>query len=283
MAVGVSGVELIEHGVLPGKSVLDDLDGACDVSVPSFDVRVVGETVSGWFASRYRHTDVGYTVGYPPGTRRGARLPLVLMLHGSGGTHVHALAGLSPAQAVALVVDGTPLPPTAIVTVDGGGGYWHPHPDDDPMGMVVHELVPMLRSWGLGRQPGSIGVMGISMGGFGALCFAECHPRLFTAVAAISPAIWTSYGQAAAVNALAFDDAAQFARYDVVTHAAALLRTPLRIASGDSDPFHPGVLALEARLGRLAEVVNHGGCHTGPFFRSQEPASLAFLASRLRR
>ena len=61
---------------------------------------------------------------------------------GSGQPHQRA-AGMSPAQAVALQVDGKPLAPMAMVTVDGGGGYWNPHPGDDPMAMVIDELIPM--------------------------------------------------------------------------------------------------------------------------------------------
>jgi len=38
--------------------------------------------------------------------------------------------------------------------------------------------------------------MGISMGGFGALAIAESVPHLIHGVAAISPAIWTTYDQA---------------------------------------------------------------------------------------
>lgn len=38
-----------------------------------------------------------------------------------------------------------------------------------------------------------IGLMGISMGGYGALAIAERSPAKFRAVAAISPAVWTSY------------------------------------------------------------------------------------------
>ena len=42
------------------------------------------------------------------------------MLHGFDGNHENALFGLTPAQALALRVAGTPLPPMALVTVDGG-------------------------------------------------------------------------------------------------------------------------------------------------------------------
>lgn len=284
VAVGATGVELVVHGVLPGKSLLDRIDGACDVPSTSFvDRRGVGPTVSGAFFSRARRRVVGYTVGFPPGHARGSELPLVVMLHGEGDNHSDALPGPTPAEAVGISVQGEPLAPMALVTVDGGKGYWHPHPTDDPMTMVVHELIPMLQGWGLGRTPDQIATMGISMGGYGAVLLAELHPRLFRAVAAISPAVWTSYAQAAAVNPGAYDSAAQFARYDAVTHAATIARTPVRIASGYADPFHPGVVALAERLGPDAEVVFTGGCHTGPFFRYELPASLAFLADHLTR
>lgn len=188
VVVGAAGVELVAHGVLPGKSVLDALDGACDVpSAPLVDARGVGPSISGAFVSRARRRVVGYTVGYPPGHARGSELPLVVMLHGEGGDHADALQGPTPAEAVGTSLGGEPLAPMALVTVDGGHGYWHPHPSDDPVSMVVHELIPMLQGWGLGRRPGQIAVMGISMGGYGAILLAELHPRLVRAVAAINP------------------------------------------------------------------------------------------------
>lgn len=232
---------------------------------------------SGTFFSHARRQQVGYTIAYPPGHGPGDRLPLIVMLHGYGGSHADALSGMSPAQAVGL----QNLPPLAIVTVDGGGGYWNPHPGDDPMGMVVDELIPLCRRLGLGRPPHRIGAMGISMGGYGALLFAEKYPGLFAAVAAISPAVWTTYSQARAANPGAFASAAAFADDDVITHVGALAGKPVRVASGNDDPFHPGVVALSRVLPKDAIVDFSGGCHTGPFFVSQEPASLAFLAQHL--
>jgi hypothetical protein len=68
---------------------------------------------------------------------------------------------------------------------------------------------------------------------------------------------------------------------DVVTHAAALAHLPVRIASGYDDPFYPGVQVL-ARAVPAGSVVDFSkGCHTGPFFAEQQPASLAFLARHL--
>jgi len=283
IAGSVTGVELVSRGVLPGKSVLDRVDGACSVPVPPLEYSPPGPSLSGVFYSRSRRRNVGYTIAYPPGHRSGAELALVVMLHGFGGDHTDALAGMSPAQAVALKAGGRALAPMAMVTVDGGGGYWNPHPGDDPMGMVISELIPRCQRLGLGRPPRLIGMMGISMGGYGALLFAEKYPHAIAAAAAISPAIWTSYAQANAANAGAYASAAAFDADDAVTHAAALAGTAVRVAAGHDDPFFPGVQALARALPPGAVVDLAKGCHTGPFFLQQEPPSLAFLASHLTR
>ena len=274
------GVELVSRGILPGKTVLDTLDGACSVPSPALAYSRLGPSFSGTFYSAARHRTVGYTIAYPPRHHPGDELPLVVMLHGYGGNRADALIGMSPAQALALEAGGRPLAPMAMVTVDGGDGYWNPHPGDNPMAMVTDELIPRCQRLGLGCPPRRIGTLGISMGGYGALLFAEKYGHLIDAVAAISPAIWTSYAQARQANPAAYASATAFAANDVVTHAAALGRRPVRVASGDSDPFYPGVQAL-ARALPTALVDVGPGCHTDSFFAAQEPPSLAFLARHL--
>ena len=281
VAIGATGVELVAHGVLPGRQTLDQLDGGCDVAAVPLRYSSPGPSSSGTFYSEARHTTVGYTLAYPPGHGPGSALPLVVMLHGFGGNHRTALAGMSPAQAVALEVAGRPLTPMALVTVDGGGGYWNPHPGDDPLAMVTDELIPRCQQLGLGSTPHAVATMGISMGGYGALLIAERYPHLVAAVAAISPAIWTTYDQAQSANAGAFSSEEAFATNDAITLAHRLAGRPVRIASGDDDPFHPGVVALAAALPTSAVVEVAPGCHTGPFFASREPAALAFLGSHL--
>ena len=281
-AAGAAGFEFVEHGVLPGKGELDQLTGACDVPAADFaPYSAPGPQRSGTFYSAARRTTVGYTIGYPPGHGPGDRLPLVIALHGFGGNHSDALSGVTPSQAVAMKPGGTPLPPMALVTVDGGGGYWNPHPGDNPQAMLVDELIPRCQRAGLGAGARRIGVLGISMGGYGAILLAEKYPHLVRAVAAISPAIWTSYAAASAANPGAYASAADFAADDAVTHAAALDSVPVRVASGSDDPFHPGVQVLARSLPKTAEVYFGPGCHTGPFFNAQEPPSLAFLGRYL--
>jgi len=123
--------------------------------------------------------------------------------------------------------------------------------------------------------------MEISTGGYGAIMLAEQYPDLISAVAAISPAIWTSYSGAYSANAGAYASTRAFRTYDAVTHASAQAGIPVRVASGDQDPFRPGVDALIQALPTGAVVDISHGCHTDPFFRSQEPPSLAFLAQHL--
>jgi pimeloyl-ACP methyl ester carboxylesterase len=283
-AAGVAGLELINHGVLPGKRYLERIDGACVVPAPRLSFAPVGPSFSGSFYSAARRRTVGFTLAYPPGHRPGSELPLIIALHAFGGDHDKVLTGISLAQAVALRPDlREPLPPMAIIAADGGNGYWNSHPGDDPLGMIIDELIPRCRKKGLGRGPAKIGTLGISMGGYGALLVAEKYPELIGAAAAIGPAIWTSYAQAQGVNAGAYASAAAFAAADAVTHADALARVPVRVASGTDDPFHPGVEALVKVLPGHAVVDISGGCHTAPFFLAQEPPSLAFLGQHLAR
>ena len=63
----------------------------------------------------------------------------------------NALTGMTPGEAGALEIAGQTLPPMAMVTVDGGDGYWNPHPEDNPMEMVVSELIPMCQRMNLGK------------------------------------------------------------------------------------------------------------------------------------
>lgn len=274
VAGGATAFELVDHGVLPGKQLLNEIDGACSVGAPEIAFLTPGPSYSGRFFSKARRRSVGYTIVYPPGHERGDELSVIIVLHGYGDNHETALKGLTPAQAAALLPRRIPM---ALVTVDGGNGYWTPHPGDDPMAMVIDELIPMCQRLGLGLPSNQIKLLGISMGGFGALAIAERVPKLILGVAAISPAIWTTYDQARGANSSAFASRAAFERYDVISHSSVIRGIPMRISCGVDDPFYPGVSAF-VRAVHPETAVFDSGCHTDSFFFSQEPASIYFLS-----
>ena len=283
VAGGAAGLELVAHGVLPGNHLLEIVDGACSVATPRESFGREGPSYTAEFYSHARQRRVSYTLAYPPGHDKGSQLPLVLALHPWGGDHASSFGGLPLAKALALAPGGRALTPMAMLAPDGGKGYWHAHHGDDPMGMIVNELIPRCRQLGLGRSPRSVGVTGVSMGGYGALLLAEKEPELVRAVAAVSPAIWTSWAQARAANPNAYASAADFEANDVVRHTSALAGMPVRVASGTLDPFHPGVVALTRALPTGATIDIAPGCHTGPFFDAQAPPSMEFLSAHLAR
>jgi enterochelin esterase-like enzyme len=249
----------------------------CSAGLPS-DVPDVatGRLDSGSFRSRYRHADVGWAVSYPPG-HPGA-LPVLVFLHGRGGDHGGAFGGslhLDKFLADAVAHGTTPF---AIAAVDGGDHeYWHPRRDGDPAAMVIHEFLPLLARRGLDVR--RIGLMGNSMGGYGALYLASVlrHRRVAVAVAE-SPAIWRSASQTVEG---AFDDAADFAAHSIFGRLHRLAGIALRVDCGASDGFAPITRDLRARLHPTPAGGIEPGAHDAAYWRRQAPAQLRFVGRHL--
>jgi S-formylglutathione hydrolase FrmB len=121
-----------------------------------------------------------------------------------------------------------------------------------------------------------VAIGGESMGGFGALDLARLHPRRFCAVGGHSAALWRSGDETAAG---AFDDAADFARHDVV-NAPFPFRGPVWLDVGASDPFRAADTAF-ARAHGLRLHVWPGG-HEGDYWASNLRAYLRLYAQALR-
>jgi enterochelin esterase-like enzyme len=243
----------------------------------SSDGPAAGTWTQGDFVSRRRAgVRTAWTVLYPPGHDQ-ARLPVLVVLHGRGGDHSDAYRSLHLDEALAKVVRGGTRP-FAIASVDGGDHeYWHPRRGTDPAGMIIDEFLPLLADHGLAVE--RIGLLGWSMGGYGALYLATVLGRARCAVAiAESPAIWHhSYQRVEG----AFDNAQDFDRHAIFGRQARLAGIPLRIDCGASDGFAPVTRDLRASISpRPAGGIEPGG-HNSAYWRRLAPAQLAFAARQL--
>jgi dienelactone hydrolase len=236
-----------------------------------------GQQQDGSFVSAARGgVSTGWTISYPPGG--GARLPVLIALHGRGETHSDAFGrNLHLDRYLAAAVD-SGVAPFAIASVDGGDhSYWHPRRDGDAAGMVLHEFLPLLAAHGLDTS--RIGLLGWSMGGYGALYLAgQLGAARCAVVIAESPAVWHEAGQSAPG---AFDDAADFDAHSIFGHLDRLRAVPLRIDCGASDGFAPVTRDLRNALTPTPAGGIEPGDHNASYWRSQAPAQLRFAAAHL--
>jgi pimeloyl-ACP methyl ester carboxylesterase len=261
-AAVAGGAGLVRAGVLPGRYRLARVMGACDVGVPPTTV-APGPTRFGSFASTHRGRSVGYGVAWPPGSGPGDRLPVCLLLHAAAGDHRAPFDRLRMHHHLAQAVGADGLRPLALASADGRGSSWQRTNHDDPFAMLLEELAAVLAGLGLRTGAGSLGVLGWSMGGGGALRLAEAAPDRLAAVVATSPAVAAGGQEVAA--------------------AGRLRGLAVRVDCGRDDPFADATRALAAALPAGAEVNLASGCHDGVFWQRQAPAQLRFLAAAFAR
>lgn len=238
-----------------------------------------GPMISGSFVSRARlGKTCGWAVSYPPGTTPGQKLPVLLVLHGYSDNHTNAFGnrqGLDRFLAQAVDKGSAPF---AVAAVDGGDTYWHRRATGEDSGaMLTEEFIPLLAKHGLDTE--RIGLMGWSMGGYGALLIAEqLGQKRVAAVAAESPALWHRADQAAHI---AFDGPADFAAHTLFGRQKQLAGIPIRIDCGTGDGFCSTVRDYAASLmPRPAGGFTAGG-HNEDFWRRVAPEQLAFIATHL--
>ena len=243
------------------------LHGSSGVTVHKYEVH-----------SRYGDEPVEYQIAWPPGSAPGDPLPVCFALPGRGGGPPMGFA-----DTVARLVRSGESPPYAVVGVAGGVSYWHRRASgEDRLSMLLREVIPLCaREYRLGGQGRKRAIIGWSMGGYGALLAAETKPKVFAAVVAAGPAVWTSYEAMMLGPRDAFDSAADFAAHDVIGHASRLAGVKLRIDCGKSDPFWGYVTHLESALpSRPAGGYGEGG-HDHEFWNTVAPAEAKFIGRAL--
>jgi enterochelin esterase-like enzyme len=268
----------IEQGVLPGRPFLQEhlgLNGP-DGVVPDVEP---GRVISGSFVSQHRLGEqTGWSLLYPPAHPNPSRLPLVVALHGLGEDHGSLLGpsfGLDRFLAAATAAG---VPAFAIATVDGGTSYWHPRPSgEDASAMVVDELLPILAGHDVDTT--RVGLIGWSMGGYGALRLAGLlGPDRVVAVVAASPAIWSDPGDASSSG---FDSAAEYEQYSVVGHQDDLDGVAVRVDVGTGDPFYRDVQDYVDGFDQPVTRTFEPGGHDPGYWRRMLPDELDFLGSRV--
>ena len=143
-----------------------------------------------------------YALYAPPGFAPEETLPLVVFLHGAGdGPDCFDEAGVGQ-RLDAAILAGT-LPRAIIVVPRGDLGFWENWVDGSYRyrDWVLRSLIPEIaRRWGTAPCPSDCHLIGISMGGHGALRFALLEPGAFATVTAVSAPILDTDDALALVN-----------------------------------------------------------------------------------
>ncbi|WP_327675486.1 alpha/beta hydrolase [Kitasatospora sp. NBC_00458] len=208
-----------------------------------------------------------------PGVPPAAELPVCVALHGRGATsRAWTELGL-PQILVAAIAAG--VPPFAVVALDGGDAtYWRRTPSgDDPQRMLLDELPGRLAARGL-RAPSA--AMGISMGGFGSLRYARNRGEGFGPVAALSPALFRTWGDAEAVGV--FRDEADWREHEPLLHQDQPHGRPIGVWCGTEDPFCDAARTL---VGDTVQARFTSGAHDAAYWRRILPDVVSFLGNAL--
>ncbi len=152
---------------------------------------------------RYAHLEssamhgrsMAYAVYTPPGWSTAEQLPLVVFLHGGGGDDVHCLDEAGVPALLDAEIEARRLPRVIVVVPQGDRGFWANWVDGtrNYEDWVIREVMPNVASaYHTAPCPAGCHVMGVSMGGNGAVRFALHHPELFASVGILSGPIFDS-------------------------------------------------------------------------------------------
>lgn len=256
--------------------------GGPDLTQP-FDPALVpdvrpGPVETGTFVSADRlGLSVPWSIIRPPHVH--GPLPVVVALHGHGGSTAQLVSQWGvPQFLAAAVAAGTP--PFAIATVNGGVSFWHPRPwGEDAGAMVIDELLPLVARHGLPTR--RIGLLGWSMGGYGALRLAGLlGADRVAAVCAGSPGLYTDPAQA---HPDGFVDAAEYERFSIMDDQRQLAGIPVRVDVGTEDPFYAAVRSYLDGFPPTADltVTTAAAGHEVDFSLGMLASDLAWLGARV--
>jgi S-formylglutathione hydrolase FrmB len=221
------------------------------------------------------------TVVVPRDGAAGKRRPMLVFLHGRGGTEDSELSD----QFFAALAKAGNRAPIVAFPYGGDHSYWHNRASGDWANYVVDEVIPQV-AHRYDADPDRVAIGGISMGGFGAFDLALHYPGRFCAVGGHSPALWQTGAQTAPG---AFDDEADFERNDVIGAAASnpapFTSQPVWVDAGSDDPFQPWdqIFADELRSdGADATIrLDRPGGHDSDYWNAHWGEYMRFYANAL--
>lgn len=200
----------------------------------------------------------------------GGRLPTCVALHGRASTARMFLDLGVPELLTAAVNKGAK--PFAVVAVDGGDSYWvAKKPTDDPQRMLTEDLPTWLANRGFTAP---FAAFGISMGAYGALNYARNSG--LNAVAAISPALFTSWADAKSRNA--FADEARWEATEPLRHTDELSGAEVGVWCGTSDPFITPARQLVSKANPKVAAIGPGS-HDSAYWERILPDVLTFVGN----
>jgi len=209
-----------------------------------------------------------------------AQRPLLVFLHGAGGSNESFLAN----RAVLSGIAGLGAEAPVVAFPDGELSWWHNRAGGEWERYVMREVIPTVAKR-FDTDPGRVAIGGISMGGYGAYHLGLLHPGRFCAVGGHSAGLWLDESEEFEG---AFDDRADYERNDVVAAVRsdpdAFGDTRLWNDFGDQDWFVAGNAAFVAAL-RMgdADLTAHvwPGGHDSAYWDAHWPRYLQFYADAL--
>ena len=157
-----------------------------------------------------------------------------------------------------------------------------------PERFLLDRVVPSIQEhWGL--APPAIGLLGVSMGGQGALRLAFKHPRRFPVAAAISPALdyHERYGEGSPLDAM-YDSKEQCRQDTALMHVHPYEVPPhlFFCIDPDDERWQRGNDRLHEKLNALgiphtADLTSRAGGHSWDYFNHMAGPAVRFLVAGL--
>lgn len=209
-----------------------------------------------------------------------ARRPLLVFLHGAGGSNESFLANRAVLSSLTRLGAEAPV----VAFPDGETSWWHDRESGEWERYVMREVIPTVRRR-FDTDSHRVAVGGISMGGYGAYHLGLRHPGRFCAVGGHSAGLWLDESEEFEG---AFDNRADYERNDVLaavrTDPDAFGDTRIWNDYGDEDWFVAGnaafVSALRSGGADLTAHVWPGG-HDNAYWDAHWPEYLQFYADSL--